>query len=372
MIKIKQRINILIDTIFKKKWSVIDVKNFIGDYKYCRLTYSIDNKIRNNAASGGTLTQMLIDGLEKNIIDGALVCKTLIKDNKIRPEFYIATNKQEILNSQGSKYVETRFVKDAIPLIKKFDGRLAIVGLPCDIGITKRLMLKDKELSNKITVLFALVCGHNSKYELIDEVSKKIESKFNKRIKKYFFRVGHWRGSIKVVFEDNTTEYLPSSFFNDYQNLFFFSEKKCLACYDHYGYDADISVGDIWSYHLKNNPIKHTALIIKNDKGHDYFEKCSESLFKKDINIKEILDGQSRIGPFHYNLSARAKVSKFFNIKLVDKVNTKVTIWHIFDSMITLFNFKLSTNSLGKKIIFFMPRKILKFYLYIKKGLESI
>ena len=171
MIKIKQRINILIDTIFKKKWSVIDVKNFIGDYKYCRLTYSIDNKIRNNAASGGTLTQMLIDGLEKNIIDGALVCKTLIKDNKIRPEFYIATNKQEILNSQGSKYVETRFVKDAIPLIKKFDGRLAVVGLPCDISITKRLMLKDKKLSNKITVLFALVCGHNSKYDLIDEIS---------------------------------------------------------------------------------------------------------------------------------------------------------------------------------------------------------
>ena len=48
---------------------------------------------------------------------------------------------------------------------------------------------------------------------------------------------------------------------------FFFSEKKCLACYDHYGYDADISVGDIWSYHLKNNPIKHTALVIKNEKN---------------------------------------------------------------------------------------------------------
>ena len=372
MIRFKQQFNTLVDSALRKKWSSIDVNNFVGDYRYCRLTYSLDVELRQNAASGGSLTQMLIDGLENNVIDGALVCRTVIIDNKIRPKFYIAQSKEELFNSQGSKYVETRFVKEAIPLIKNFDGRLAVVGLPCDISITKRLMLKDIKLNNKIKVLFALVCGHNSKYDLIDKISEKIESKFNKKIKKYFFRVGHWRGKIKIIFEDDTVQYLPSSYFNDYQNLFFFSEKKCLACYDHYGYDADISVGDIWSYYLKNNPIKHTALIIKNDRGNEYFNKCSTNLYQKKIIIDEILDGQSRIGPFHYNLTARAKVGKLFNIKLVDRVNAKVTFWHLLDSFITLLNFKLSSNSFGKKIIFFIPRKILKFYLYIKKGLESI
>ena len=113
-------------------------------------------------------------------------------------------------------------------------------------------------------------------------------------------------------------------------------------------------------------------MIIKNDRGDEYFDKCSTNLYQKKIKVDEILDGQSRIGPFHYNLTARAKDGKLFNIKLVDRVNAKVTFWYLLDSFITLFNFKLSSNSFGKKLIFFIPIKILKFYLYIKKGLESI
>lgn len=364
----------IIDTLVKKEWSDSDVDKYVGAYESAHLTYANDQNIRSTAASGGTTSALLIEGLERGDFEGAVVCNTVVKDGKVRAHFGIARNRSEVLAARGSKYVQTRFMSEVVPLIRSFNGRVAVLGLPCDLTALKRQCQKKADLNDKVALTVALVCGHNSRTELIDEVTRRIEKESGSEIVDYRFRVGHWRGRLEADLSDGRTISKPTKFFNDYQNLFFFSERKCMACHDHYGYDADLSAGDVWLYELKSNPIKHTGIIARSGSGKSAMENAihSGAIHSKPMDVKGIMDGQSRIGPSHYNVSARHKAGKLLGLKLKDTTQEKVK-WHSYiNALISIGNMKLSETKLGRKIIFRMPRPILKFYLYIKKGLETL
>lgn len=362
------------DQILKKEWAEADIQKYVGFFLSCHLSYATKKSLREKAASGGITTALLIYGLENNYFDGAVVCKTSIEDGKVRARFNIATSKEELLASQGSKYVETSFLREALPLIKGFDGRLAVVGLPCDISALKHRGEKEPNIKNKVVLSIALVCGHNSRKELIDGITRKLNKENNKQLTDYRFRVGHWRGNLEAEYDNGQIIKKESKFFNDYQNLHFFSEKKCMACSDHYGYNADISVGDVWLFKLKKDPIKHSGVIIRTERGNAVFSNAesANTIFSTELDVRDIMDGQSRIGPSHYNVSARHLAGKLVGIKLKDSVHEPVSWHHYLSALMTMINIKISESRLGSKLIFFVPRSIWKFYLYLKKGLESL
>ncbi|MHB9140068.1 MAG: Coenzyme F420 hydrogenase/dehydrogenase, beta subunit C-terminal domain, partial [Victivallaceae bacterium] len=316
----------------------------------------------------------LIVGLQLGVFDGAIVCNTFLENNKVRTHFVLATTTEAVLLARGSKYVETNFLNEVLPLIRKFNGRVAVVGLPCDISALVSHARKDAVLRERIVMTVALLCGHNSRKELIDHVTVQLERKAGAGLVGYKFRTGHWRGKIEARFADGSIRNYSAGIFNNYQNLFFFCEKKCLACYDHYGYNADISIGDIWLFRLKQNYIKKSGVIVRSDAGQTLFEQAVQAgyIVKEPLDICDIMDGQSRIGPSHYNVSARAKAGKMFGLNLKDAVGEKVK-WHQWlNACLTIMNVKLSESVIGKKVIFCTPRPLIKLYLYIKKGLESI
>lgn len=361
------------DRLLKKTWSDTDIQRYVGNYRSAYLTYAKDEYVRSRAASGGTTSALIIHGLENGLFEGAVVCTTVLEGGKVRAHFSIATTAEQVLAARGSKYVETKFLREVLPIIRDFEGRLAIVGLPCDIAALKHRCEKEPELANKVVLTFALVCGHNSRTELIDEVAKRLEHEAGKKLAYYRFRVGHWRGHLEAEFEDGSVLSKPSKFFNDYQNLFFFSERKCMACHDHYGYVADITVGDIWLFSLKDDSIKRTGIITRSSRGQDAFNNAFAAgvVDASELDVQYIMDGQARIGPSHYNVTARYKAGKLLGIKLKDTVKQPVPWYSYLNALMTLTNIRLSEKKWGRKIIFIIPRPILKIYLYLKKGLES-
>lgn len=372
---IKQKINNLIDKIFtKRKWSQEDIDKYIGKYKKAFIGYSTDTQIREYSASGGIVSAILLYCLDEKLIDGALVCKTDITEGKVRAEFYIATTKKEVLDSRGSKYVSTDFIREAVPLIEGFEGKLAVVGLPCDILRLNKKMQNNQPLKNKIVLRIGLLCGHASKPELIDKITEKLSKEAGDAIlTDYKFRIGNWRGKIRAEFDNGAVIEKKTSYFNHYQNMYFFCEKKCFYCNDHFAYHSDISVGDVWSFHLKENPIKHSGFIARNQEALNLIDLMSAKDYIKvqEIDIREILDGQSRGVRLHYNLSAKSKIGKKYGLIIPDKVHEK-TKWHEYWVVkIAMFNWKWSK---GKRSswIFKLPKPILKLYLYFMKGLQSL
>lgn len=103
-----------------------------GRYLQCYTGYSKDAEIRQQAASGGLVSQFLIWLLEKQLIDGAVVTQ-FDKSSPLKVSSYIATTRQEVIAAKGSKYAPVS-LHGVLNAVKKAEGnRYVIVGLPCHV-----------------------------------------------------------------------------------------------------------------------------------------------------------------------------------------------------------------------------------------------
>jgi coenzyme F420-reducing hydrogenase beta subunit len=268
--------------------------------------------------------------------------------------------------------MEVDFSRDALPLLRSFTGRLAVTLLPCDTSTLRGTMANDVELAEKIVLVITLFCGHNSVLELTDMVTRKLSPE-GAHLVDFRHRKGHWRGELRAEFDNGKIVKKPFSYFSDYQNLYFFCQQKCHHCYDHTGYDGDISLGDIWSLRMKEDPIKHNAVITRTPAGVDVFADAltSDVIIAREVPIDEICEGQARSMPFHYNVSARAKAGKMLGFKIKDRVYARVRWNDFLVAWMALSNEKMSRSSIGRWWVAHTPRYILKFLLYLMKGLES-
>lgn len=371
---LKKKFNRLFARAIHKSWPSELVHKYIGQFQQCFFTYAADEELRQKAASGGSVTALLSYLLQNGQIDGALVCRSVItNEGKLRPEFFIARNREELKSAQGSKYIAVKFASQALPLIRSFDGRLAVVALPCDIAILHRARLSDAEIGRKVLLSIGLFCGHNSEPVLTDVIVDKLRP-HQQPLSAYYYRLGHWRGHLQAEFGGGQVVTKPFAYFSDYQNLYFFCQRKCHHCFDHTAYYADLSAGDIWSLRMKEEPIKHTALITRSDFATRVVREALRQgvLMGREEEIEEVCEGQARTLPFHYNLSARAKAGRLLGEKIKDEVHEKVHLWDYLAALLVMFNEKVSRTALGRKVIFALPRPLLKPYLYLIKLLESI
>lgn len=362
----------LLRRIWSREWSTEDVAKYLGSFQKVRFSYAADSELRQRAASGGSVSALLIHLLEKGDIDGAIVLKSEVVSGKVTPRFILARTRKEVMSAQGSKYSAVRFTHEAFPLIDAFDGRLALVALPCDARIIAGHRARNPEFDRKVALVITLFCGHNSEPVLTHRVVGRLVGDRTDLVD-FRHRFGHWRGQCSASLADGEHVVRPFSDFSLYQNLYFFAQRKCHHCVDHTGYFGDISAGDIWSRRMKLNPVKHTALISRTDSGEGAIESALEdgALVGEVEPVTEVLDGQARTLPFHYNVTARSKVGALFGERIKDTVQESVRWNDYCAAFIVLLNERLSRTRVGRTLIFLVPRPVLKAYLYLLKALES-
>lgn len=361
------------DKIWHRHFSEEEINKYVGYYEGCYYTYAADDALRQRSASGGSVSALLVHLLETGQVDGALVCNTIVREGKARAQFSIARTRDEIIAAQGSKYSAVYFAQDALPLIRAFDGKIAVVALPCDARILYNTRQKNPDLDTKIACVIALFCGHNSEPELTDLVVEKLNDGHG-QLTDYVYRSGHWRGELTATFEDGTSVTKPFSTFSDYRNLYFYAQKKCHHCFDHFGYFCDISAGDIWSPEMKNEPIKHTALIVRSERGGKVVAGALQAgaLVGREQAVNAVANGQARTLPFHYNISSRSKVGRWLGVKIRDETREKVKWQDYIVAFMALVNQRVTSTAAGRRLVMMIPRPIVKAYLYVMKGLESI
>lgn len=359
--------------IWSRKWSSDDVRKYVGDFRSVFFSYAADPAMRRKAASGGSVTALLTYLLERGEIDAAVVLKTVVTEGKAGAKFVLARTPEEIRECQGSKYESVRFTHEVFPLIRDFQGRVGLVALPCDARIVADYRRRNRGFDEKIALVITLFCGHNSEPVLRDEVLRRMGNGRGGLVD-FTYRFGHWRGQIGARFENGDEVVRPFREFSDYQNLYFFSQRKCHHCIDHTGYHGDISAGDIWSRRMMNHPIKHTALIVRTEVGERVVHGALETgvLVGKVEPIGEVLDGQARTLPFHYNVSARSRVGVLLGENIKDTVRERVRWNDFIVAFMVLMNERISRTRLGRAVIFRIPRPLLRGYLLLLKGLESL
>lgn len=121
------------EKIFQKPY---DAKNLLGIYQSIWNVYSKQEKIRKEGASGGVVTQLLIDLLKENIIEGAVTLRRKA-DSAYEFEPFIALNAEQIISAAQSKYVVIP-ANQIIGQIRQWGKKVAFVGLPCQIQGMRR------------------------------------------------------------------------------------------------------------------------------------------------------------------------------------------------------------------------------------------
>ena len=211
--------------MLRKRWSPEKIQKYIGIYERSWFAFASSETVRKGAASGGVSTALLAFLLNEKRIHGALVCRSIIKDGKVRPEFFIAESEKELLEAQGSKYIAVDFNQDALPLIRSFKGKLAVVALPCDTTNLRRACSNDPELKKKIVLVLSLFCVHNSLPDLTDLVIDKLTPP-NSIMTDFRFRQGHWRGRLRADFDNGLKQDKFLSPFSLTTKIFIFSASR--------------------------------------------------------------------------------------------------------------------------------------------------
>lgn len=364
----------IVDSLTRHKWTDHEISKYIGDYQAAYFGYASDHLIRSNAASGGVTTAILAQLLENQHIDGALVCVNYIDNNTVRPKYIIAKNREELLAAQGSKYISGKFSSEAMMLIREFVGRLAVVALPCDAKVLRTVCLKDETIDRKVALIITLFCGHLSQPGLTDLVVKKLSQESNSPIKSFRYRSGAWRGSLMLEFGNGKVIRKKFSKFSNYQNLYYFCERKCLSCYDHIGFYGDIAVGDVWLQSMKKEAIKHSCLIVKTLEGEKVINSLKDQQVLKltPVPITTAMDAQVRSLRIHCNISPRVAAAKKFGFTIQDPDPEKFNFFQYQVANIILKNALLTQSKVGADKVSMMSNFSLKAQLYFLKALQIL
>lgn len=364
----------LIERIDSKPWPPDFISKAVGQYRRTAFCYAADPALRRSAASGGVVTALLVNLLETKQIDGALVVASWVSHGRLECGFKIAHTRDEILAAQGSKYMPVYFNRDAAPLIRSFSGRLAAVLLPCDALALAKMRAAEPEVDAKIAFVVTLFCGHNSERTLTDAIIDRFRPSKKAVLREFQHRFGHWRGKLRIAYDEGEDIVRPFSEFSVYQNLFFFAQKKCHACFDHFGFHSDLAAGDIWSQKMKHDPIKKNAVVIRSERGLQAIEGllAQGHLCVEEVTIEAVCNGQSRALPFHYNISARSRVGALFGMRLRETTKSSVKWNEVAAAFLVMVNERITRTSIGRRIVLLIPRPILRGYLVFLKGLETL
>lgn len=361
----------IVDRITAHAWTGAEVTSIVGDVRQAYVAHAVDTDVRETARSSDAISALLASELESGRIDGALVCVTAIEEGRVRARYRIARERDDVLVACGSTHVRGDFAHEAMRLLRDFDGRLAVVGLPCEIA----QVTADASLADKVALTVSLFCSNTIDTTIMDQLIDRLSKQAGgSPLVNFALGTGPQRGQLVAEFANGTVIEKPSSYYELYHNLAYGTPKKCIFCGDHFGYSADVSAGALRSQGHKNDPIKHTALITKNGKGEAALQAAVASghLSATPVPIGEILDSQRRTAPFHYNVSARSIVGESMGLRIPDPVNTTVRWNDRAAARIVLSNHLASADAAGCEKVLSKNRRLLKLKLYVLKGLQSL
>ncbi|MGE5533871.1 MAG: Coenzyme F420 hydrogenase/dehydrogenase, beta subunit C-terminal domain, partial [Bacillota bacterium] len=235
----------------------------VGNHANCYTGHSTSHEIRYSSSSGGLITELLIFALKNKLIDGVIVTKMNASD-PLRPEPFLAKTKEEIVSASKSKYCPIP-VNTMLKEILKTEGRFAVVGLPCHIHGIRKAMKVNKKLSERIVLIFGLMCSFNRNFLATEFILQRLSIK-KEEIIQLDYRGKGYMGNLSVSLRNGQVFSVPYLEYNQWLRSFF-SITRCFLCIDHTCEFADISFGDNCLPQFRKESIGSSILISRTQRG---------------------------------------------------------------------------------------------------------
>ena len=144
----------------------------IGYYRSIQLVHSTNQTLLKNASSGGMMTQIASALLRKSEVNGVITTRFVYDNNHVRTETFIATNEEELIKGQGSKYCPT----STLSIIKELDPqkKYLLIGTPCQIAGYRMFANLQPNVKEMIPYTMANFCGGYRDFKELDFFVSKI------------------------------------------------------------------------------------------------------------------------------------------------------------------------------------------------------
>ena len=273
--------------------------------------WSKDEAVRRKCSSGGVGFE-----LGRTLIEqGYKVCGVRYNIEKNRAEHYIATTKEELIQSIGSKYIQS-YTVDGFKTINR-KGKYLVTGTPCQIDSFRRYIQRLKVEDNFILMDF--FCHSVPSMYAWQKYLQMVEKKTGKIVyaswrNKFTGWHDSWAMSIdgektgeKVNWHDSYNLLIKGKkgFFNSrlsqgdlFYKLFLGDyccnpacQKKCKYKYDQSS--ADIRIGDLWGKTYMKDEEGVSALVAFTEKGQKVIKKL-ENCTLQEHPFSVVAEGQMK------------------------------------------------------------------------------
>lgn len=258
---------------------VLDQSSEVKEYEkigYFIEAYSARSKVKEISEicqDGGISSTCLHYLFDKKKIDLALGAK--MSNTLWRPEPILLKNKEDILTTAGTKYVNNPNLQ-LLNQNELKDTKIAVVGVPCQM----QALLKSKIYNigfpslNNIDYRIGIFCMESFSYQSLLEICKKLNVDVNDA-KKMDINKG------KFFVYTNKGEELSIPI----KEISHLGREDCEMCYDLTSESADISVGSIGS------PSGWNTVLIRTKKGKELYEELIASNMIESKPIEEVKPG---------------------------------------------------------------------------------
>jgi len=274
---------------FNLRHEKISYNMFDGPYLESYTAYSKDFEIRKNSASGGLITNLIIELIKNKDFDAAFILDFDKFDGK-SARLKATDNINEILKAAKSKYIPASVYNIIKTLEKRDNKRYIIVGTPCQIyGIKK--FIKKLDISEENYLFLGLFCDKTLNFNII-RYFEDIYRNSNEKLIKFEYRTKEkygWPGNSKICFDSGREMIIDRGV--RIQLKPFFQLNRCLFCFDKLNQLADISFGDCYikgkdDFHGKSN------VIVRTKKGKEIFDKYSYLFILEKESMGKIRESQ--------------------------------------------------------------------------------
>lgn len=286
---------------------------YTGSYQSISIGFCTDPKIRLNAASGGTISALLIYLLRTGAIDGAVVLG-MSKDKPWLTEPFIATTEEEILSAAQSKYIISS-VNEILPEIGAFKGKLAYVGLPGQVQSIRVLQKMEHPWVRNIEYVFGPFYGNTLHFSSVRSFLRSYGEKDHTQIEKLYFRHGEWPGNMRVELKSGRVLQLKK--FHANYLIPFHIVKNSLICSDLTNEFTDVSGGDAWAPVYEERGKGFSMVIARSAKGQALLSKMQQDGFLEmnPITLEESITMHSH----GYDLKKRGAFIRMRFMKMLGK-----------------------------------------------------
>ena len=229
-----------------------------GQIKSMWTGFANNYEIRENAASGGVITQTLIFLLENKIVDAVIVAKQGIPSPE-KARAFIARTKNEIMQCSQSIYIPVSMLdilRDLDP-----DETYAITCLPEQSASLRALQKKLYKPALQVKYILGPYTGTAIYPAAIRCFLRSNNIKDNDKVTSLKWREGKWPGYLEIKTQSGKVLRSPKVYYN--YLIPFFITQNSLQSMDFVNEFADLAVGDAWSPEFESKKEGYSVVVAR-------------------------------------------------------------------------------------------------------------